>query len=199
MVNIKKNLDEGIENLEKGFVQQVKATAQAVAGQAGVSTNSSQGGASDAGANEAVVKAAQQAQQQSDHAGPVTDKATQEMISSLYAPSQGHESSHVETKSESGKEQKEPSEFFKKQIEEGKTPEEAAKMEQLHYELHKTGYYDPLVRRKGLEEEQKEDEEEKVEEKKMEELQVEEKKKQDDDIALKQAQQKTEKFPGASG
>lgn len=195
MVNIKKIIDEGVENIEKGIIGQIKTNVKAVAGQMGAGSNSQT--ASDQGTSESGQDGVQQAT-------PQSDQQTKEVVNAMYAPSSPNEQHGLSSGAalpvgESGKEIKEPSEFFKKQIEEGKSPEEAAKLEAIRNQLHKTDYYDPLVNRKPIEEEHKE--EEKVEEEeKMEELQVEEqKKKQDDDIAIQQAQQKTEKFPGASG
>lgn len=200
MTNIKKSFDEGLENLEKGAVAQVKATVKAVVGQVGAGQGSQpQQASSDSGTNESTsaspvadANAALPSQQQSN-------QQTQEVVNAMYASSNPNKQHGLSPKTDSGKEQKEPSEFFKKQIDDGKTPEEAAKIEAIRNQLHKTDYYDPLVNRKPVGQEHKEEEQEKEEEK-MEELQVEDnKKKQDDDIALRQAQQKTEKFPGASG
>jgi hypothetical protein len=187
MVNIRKTLDEGMENLEKGFVNQVKTNVKAVAGQMG-SGSTGQQGSSDAGSDEAAKQATLQ-----------SDQATREEVAAFYAPSNPHEKHGLSPLDENGKPVKEPSDFFKKQIEEGKTPEEAAKLEGIRQQLHRTDYYDPLVQRKPAEEEEKEEEKVEAEEKQMEELQQEDQKKKDDDIALKQSQQKTEKFPGASG
>ncbi len=186
MSSIKKFIDEGIENIEKGAIQQVKTTVSAVAGQAGVGANNSQPVAGDVGTSEA-------GQQQIQQSTPQSDQATKEEVAGFYAPT------HPDEKHRLSVGAKKQSEFFEKQIKEGKMPEEAAKIEAIRNQLHKTDYYDPLVNRKPVEEEHKEEKKEKEEEK-MEELQVEDKKKkQDDDIALRQAQQKTEKFPGASG
>lgn len=191
MVNIKKVLDEGIENLEKGAVQQVKATAKAISGQAGAGQGNKPG-QSDPGTSEDASHAAQQST-------PQSDQATKDEVAAFYAPSNPNEQHGLSPQPAFGKDTKEPSDFFKKQLEEGKTPEEAAKLEALRKKLHDEEYYIPLTQRKPAEEEQKEEEQVKEEEK-MEELKVEDKKKkQDDDIAIKQAQQKTEKFPGASG
>ncbi|MDP3941095.1 MAG: hypothetical protein Q8Q49_02170 [bacterium] len=190
MVNIKKSLDEGLENIEKGIVGQIKTNVKAVAGQMG--SGSTKQAANDQGTNEAGQHATQQGM-------PQSDQQTDEVVNAFYAPSNPNEQHGLSPVGEGSKEIKEPSAFFKKQIEEGKTPEEAAKLEAIRNQLHKTDYFDPLINRKPAEEEHKEEEQEEKEEKKMEELQVEEKKKKDDDIAIKQAQQKTEKFPGASG
>ncbi|MEN9406866.1 MAG: hypothetical protein RLZZ455_82 [Candidatus Parcubacteria bacterium] len=174
MVNIKKAFDEGLENLEKGFAQQVKTSAKAVAGQVGNTQPSGQQGAVQA------------------------DQQTEEVVNSFYAPSNPNEAHGLSPQQAEG-DVKEPSQFVKDQIKDGKTPEEAVKLEALRQKLHQEEYYIPLTERKPAEEE--EEQEKKVEEQeKMQDLQEEEqKKKQDDDIALKQAQQKTEKFPGASG
>lgn len=185
MVNIKKNLDEGIENLEKGFGQQVKATVKAVAGQAGAGQNS-QTQASDHGADQSAAQAAQ------------SDQATREEVAAFYAPSNPNEKHGLSPQPESGVETKEPSDFFKKQLDAGKTPEEAAQLEALRKKLHDEDYFIPLTQRKPAEEEQEEEKKEEEQEK-MEELQVKEQKKKQDDEVIKQSQQKTEKFPGASG
>ncbi|MBI2442705.1 MAG: hypothetical protein HYV40_02210 [Candidatus Levybacteria bacterium] len=189
MASVRKIIDEGLENLEKGAKQQLKTTAKAVTSQ--VAGSSSQNAPSDTGTNESGSSATQQAQQQSD-------QQNEDVVKAMYAPSSPNEQHGLSSSSEKGKEAKEPSAFFKHLLEEGKTPEEAARLEAIRMQLHKTDYFEPLIRRKKIEEEQKEEEQEKQEEKKMEDLQV-KKKKKDDDIAIKQAQQKTEKFPGASG
>lgn len=193
MVNIKKTLDEGFENLEKGIAQQAKATVKAVAGQTGV-TKGTQSQASDQGSNEAAMQAAQQAQQ----ATVQSDEATREEVAAFYAPSNPNEKHGLSPQPESGVEAKEPSDFFKKQLEEGKSPEEAMQLEALRKKLHDEEYFIPLTQRKPAEEEQEEEKKEEEQEK-MEELQVKEQKKKQDDEAIKQSQQKTEKFPGASG
>lgn len=193
VVNIKKTLDEGFENLEKGLSQQAKATVKAVAGQAGVSQGS-QSQVSDQGSNEAAVQAAQQAQQ----AAIQSDEATREEVAAFYAPSNPNEKHGLSPQPESGGDAKEPSDFFKKQLDAGKTPEEAAQLEALRKKLHDEDYFIPLTERKPAEEEQEEEKKEEEQEK-MEELQVKEQKKKQDDEVIKQSQQKTEKFPGASG
>lgn len=184
MVNIKKSLDEGLENLEKGFTGQVKTTAKAVGSQfAPLNQSSQQHAQSDQGTSEAGQHSGQWQQQ--------SDQATEDVVNSFYAPSQAHKGAEGEGK--------EASEYVKEHVEKGMEVEEAVKLESLRKKLHDETYYIPLTKRKTFEEEHKEEEQEKEQEKKMDELQLEDKKKKDDDIAIQQSQQRTEKFPGASG
>lgn len=190
-------VDEGLENLEKGIKQavkqQVQATVQSVKSQttgANVASASQAAGANESASNLPVQ---QQGTPQSNRARGDTDAATKDVVNSFYAPTNPDEKHGMSGKA------KKPSEFFEKQIKEGKTPEEAVKLESLRKKLHDETYYIPLTQRKPQEEEQEEEEQkEKVE--KMEELKLEEEKKeQDDDVALRQATHKTEQNPGASG
>lgn len=183
MNKIKGLLEEGIEKVEEGVKTQAKVTAQSAKGQ--VTGNVS--AHSDQGTNEAGQTNPNQ-QTQSDQ------KATEDFVKELYAPG-----NKQQVTSNKNGEEKESSEFFKDQIEEGKTPEEAAKMEALRKKLHDEVYYLPLTQRKPHEVEQKE-EEQKEEAKKMEELQKEdEKKKKEQPIAVQMGANRAERFPGASG
>src|SRR3989344_3458573 len=101
MVNIKKTLDEGMENLEKGIVGQIKANVKAVAGQMGSGSNSSQN-AGDQGTSESGQHATQQGT-------PQSDQQTKEVVNAMYAPSNPNEAHGLSSVGETGKEIKEPS------------------------------------------------------------------------------------------
>jgi hypothetical protein len=187
MPNLSGMLGDFEESIERGVKQQLKSTGQAVTSQLNpMQSAQSQPASADAGTNEQAGVGGAQSPSQSD-------PATQEFVKNMYAPS-NHQQPHGMSDPK-----QQPSQFVQQQIQNGKTPEEAAKLEQLRKKLHDETYYIPLTQRKPHEAEQKEEEQVKEQEKmaKLEEL--EEKKKKDQPIALKMATQTAETFRGASG
>lgn len=191
-------LDEIEKNVKQGVKQQVKSTVQAAKTQVGQKASSSQGStghpnasagadaSSEAGTNEAAQSGSQQPLQ--------SDQATKDFVKDLYGPS----TQQPHSVGQAGKGQQQ-SKFFQKQIAQGKTPEEAQRIEALRKRLHDETYYIPLTRRKPTEVEHKEEEQGKEQEK-MQELQAtDEKKKNETPLAVRMGSQRAEKYPGASG
>jgi hypothetical protein len=170
----------------------VKTTVKAVSQQVTGNFQQSEQAANTSEQNLSQINKTQQAA--SDQKTKVlSNVTTRDVIESFYAPTASEALPSVDG---SGKPL---SEFVKRQIASGKNPDEAMQLEKVRQQLHEETYYIPLTKRKTEEEELKEKEEEEKEEKKLEALQLEEQKKKDQDIALQQAQQRTEKFPGVSG
>lgn len=185
------------DEVEKNVKRQFKQTAQAIKGQVSPQksspANTSGGKAStDSGTNEQGGGGQAQNQQ------PATDQFAQEFIEDLYAPSDPQAAAQYGYGTQIDPSGKQPSQFFKAQIQQGKTPDEAAQLEALRKKLHDEVYYIPLTRRQQQEEERPT---EKIEREKMEELQHddEKKKKEPPPLAVQMATNKAERFPGVSG
>lgn len=172
MTTIKGALEDTIEKVEEGIASQAKAALQSTKGQVTGSTS-----------QQAPV----------DHTTSESEKinagqSTKDFVKGLYAPSDAPQP-----------ENKEPSEFVKEQVEEGKTPQEAMQLQNLRKKLHDETYYVPLTQRKSHEQEVHE-EEQKKEDQKMEDLQKDDEEKQKKQpMAVTMGQNKAEQFPGASG
>lgn len=181
MNSLKGLFEDSIEKVEEGVKSQAKVVVQSTKSQ--VTGGQQQTAAPDHGTNEAA---------QADPSQQASKQATEEFVKDLYAPSQNN---HAASQGD----QKQPSQFVQDQIKDGKTPEEAMKLEALRKKLHDEVYYIPLTQRKSHEQEVKE-EEQKEEQKKMEDLQTEEeKKKKEQPIAVQMGANRAERFPGASG
>lgn len=190
-MNPKAALGQFQDEIEKGAKRQFKLTAQATKQQFVSQKQQSQSGAQGAGTNEQGGHQQQQGQNPQQQ-----DQFTKEFIQDMYAPTSGQQAHGFSPSDPSGKQ---PSQFFKAQMQQGKSPEEAQKLESLRKRLHDEVYYLPLTQRKQQQQEERPTE--KVEREKMEDLQLEDQKKKDapPPLAVQMAKNKAEQFPGVSG